>query len=198
MRLLISGLFIFLPLAGLHAQDLKGKNAIGALVGASFTSDEGGDENFTLTLNPAWVHFYSDRSAVGIGVWYNYFQTTYIINDESSKLGNHRFMLYPYWRHHYPFNEQTGLFLRAEAGVGYTRRHEYVADLEKYREWQLFAGGRAGFYHFLTDRLSLELNWGFLQYSHIIAKHSYGTGHSDAINLDLSMSSVSVGLLWYF
>ncbi|MBX7150008.1 hypothetical protein K1X84_00110 [bacterium] len=193
MRLLIFGLFIFLPLAGTQAQDLKGKNAIGAVAHATILSDEDGDEYLSMWTNPTWVHFYSDQSAWGAGVSYNYYRTTFA----GERIGFHQFMLYPYWRHHYPFNEKTGIFIRAEAGVGYARQYEYVDDIERYNEWNLFTGARAGAYHFLTDRLSLELNWGDARYSHTIAKHSYGTGHKDALNLDLSFSSVSVGLLWY-
>ncbi len=154
---------------------------------------------FQGSINPAIAHYYNENSAIGVGSSYGYVRSPYVRNRKGDILGNHQFQVYPFWRRNYDLTEKTGMFYRLETGVGYSISHEYSnGSSPKFHTWTFDAGFRSGLYHFLTERLSFELMWGFFNYSHVISNYSYGTYHSDYVDLNLNLGSVTVGLQYYF
>ena len=174
------------------AQNLKGATSVSTSMSIYYYSSENTYKTWEFSINPAVAHYYSDRSAIGLGSFYNYNKSRFEFDSSSAKQTSHQFSFYPFWRHHFGITDKTGVFVRVETGFVYTRPNKYE------NIWELNVGGRSGLYHFLTERLSFELMWAYMQYEHRITQRSSGNTKGDSFILNLSTSSVSIGLQYYF
>jgi len=191
MRWVVAILAIFSGTA-VVGQNLKGSKSVGAAFSVSYQKDDDLFKAWNVFVNPLVTRYYSDVSAAGVGLLYQYSRRRFSLGSSSTLEANHQISIYPFWRHHYVVTEKAGAYIRMEAGFGYSHPSE-TEDI-----YDLRVGARSGLYYFLTDRWCMEFNWGYANLSHKIRHTSEGNFISDNANINLASSSINVAVQYFF
>lgn len=187
-------MFMLMITPVLHAQH-QGNISLGGV--ASFSYNSGTDRSgFGAWLNPKLARYFRDHSALGLGFAYNFYHN----DDAGFESTNHSFFVYPFYRKVVPHDDDKGIFVEVGPTMGFDyRKSMYQGSTSTIKSVFAGAWARPGLYYFVTDRFAAECMIGILEYR-LTADIQDGrlVNPLHSVNASFGLSSLSIGLLYYF
>ncbi|MEM1135604.1 MAG: hypothetical protein AAGI07_07170, partial [Bacteroidota bacterium] len=160
----------------------------------------------TFSILPQIGRFVNDNVSIGGIIGFTRIKTEFIstnsfgINFET-ETSIDIFQMGPFARFHKSVSDAAYVFLQAELIFGFGSSESEIPDTKE-NLFTLQTGLRPGFIFFLTEKIGIEANIGFLGYNY--SRNELDEDESDAKNtnssfvLDLDLSSFNLGVQYYF
>ncbi len=173
------------------AQIKKKVVPVGGVVYFSKTVDEFHDHFINLIVNPKAGYYISDRDAVGLSFYFDYYRGERSFDSVTYVTKNKEYGIFPFWRRNVFYDDTKGAFVETRLG--------FIAGNSKPKTIYLSVELRPGLYYFVTKRLAVETSIGGIEYSYDIIDHGeLGKGVSNGISASFGLSSIFLGFQYYF
>jgi hypothetical protein len=175
--------------------------------GSNTTTSEG-TKTTMFGINLMGGYFLADNIAVGLGVGYDNTKSTFKTDNTESTETDNMMSVAPFARYYIPYTEQFAFFGQLTAGFGFGKTKDETktgstTTTTEADNSMIMIGVSPGFSYMMTDRVGLEMRYGFLGWSSYTSKvegtgddYSKLTVSTFGLNLDLNSLVFGISVLF--
>jgi outer membrane immunogenic protein len=159
-------------------------------------------------ISLAGGYFIADNVAIGLGIGLDNSKSTYETTDTEYTYTDNIFSVSPFARYYIPYSDQFSFFGQLSVGLGFgSSKDEVVSGSTTTTQESslnvMMIGLSPGFSYMMTERVALEMRYGFLGYTSSTMKEEEANGDyekdmtsSFGLNLDLNSLVFGISVLF--
>lgn len=159
-------------------------------------------KNFGFSIRPSAAYFFNDNLSAGVFLGYNYHRNQFADTDEFQNSKSSGFIIAPYLQKYFAVSEAFALSLNGSLEYRWSKSNnetDNCLNCSEYISKNYTVAVRPGISYLLSDKFSLDTNFGLLGYTYSEREDEDGIENiGNSFNFYLNLSSIYLGLTYYF